>query len=161
MQTLQTEKKITFNEVCFGLSYDGRNLYTVEQTGIACVDLLDDHVRITSVQVNVDNVFYLSVNGDNLDYADKAKDTVICCQKKNGAEVWSFKNEVMEFPNGITSDQYGNTYVACAKSNNVLIIKFQRMENTIKKYLTRLTDLQVLEPSITTKLEIIYLFAIP
>lgn len=37
MQTLQTEKKITFSENCYGLTYDGKQLYTVRETTIFCV----------------------------------------------------------------------------------------------------------------------------
>ncbi|XP_071178915.1 uncharacterized protein [Mytilus edulis] len=121
MQTLQTEKTITFKENCYGLSYDGRNLYIVGATKILCTELADDRVRISSVQVNTNNVAFLSVHGDRLYYSDY-KNHIVYCSKKNGEEIWSFKNEIMKNPIGNTTDQYGNTYVTCGLSKNVLVI---------------------------------------
>ncbi|XP_071177543.1 uncharacterized protein [Mytilus edulis] len=123
MHTLQTEKKITFNETCYGVSDDSSThiLYTVGRTVIFCVDLLDDRLRISTVELNVDTVFHLSVKEDKLYYADTTSNTVNCFYI-NGEEIWSFKNELMKSPNGITTDRYGNAYVTCTKSNNLLVI---------------------------------------
>lgn len=103
------------------MSYDGRRLYVIGRTEIFSVDLSDDLVHISSVSVNVSSVVFLSVNRDKIYYTDQSSYTVYCC-KQNMEVIWSFKNEVMEFPTGITSDQYGNVYVACGKSNNVVLI---------------------------------------
>ncbi|XP_052073658.1 uncharacterized protein LOC127711596 [Mytilus californianus] len=121
VQTLQTEKRIDFKEKCYGLSYDGKNLYAAGTSTIHCVEMTDDLVRISSVPVNTNSVAFLSVHGDRLYYANYDNHTVYCSEK-NGEELWSFKNEIMKFPIGITTDQYGNTYVACTQSNNVLVI---------------------------------------
>ncbi|CAC5400527.1 unnamed protein product [Mytilus coruscus] len=121
MRTLKMEKRIPFKENCYGLSYDGRILYVVGATTIFCVELADNLMCISSVPVNTDNVAFLSVHGDRLYYADYKKHTVYCSEK-NGKEIWSFKNKIMNYPIGITSDHYGNAYVTCTKSHNVLVI---------------------------------------
>ncbi|VDI03212.1 Hypothetical predicted protein [Mytilus galloprovincialis] len=121
VQTLQTEKRIVFKENCYGLSYDSKNLYAVGTTTIQCVEMKDDPVHMSSVPVKTNTVAFLSVHGDRLYYANYNNHTVYCSEK-NGEEIWSFKNEIMKFPIGITTDQYGNSYVACTLSNNVLVI---------------------------------------
>ncbi|CAC5400526.1 unnamed protein product [Mytilus coruscus] len=117
----KSEKEITFREQCYGLSCDGKKLYAVGETVIFCVDLTDERLCISSVPLKVDYVVFLSVNGDKLYYADNKKDTVYCCNK-NGKEIWSFKQEIMKFPDGIATDKYGNAYVTCKTSHNVLVI---------------------------------------
>ncbi|XP_063448321.1 uncharacterized protein LOC134727856 [Mytilus trossulus] len=121
MQTLQTEKKITFSEKCYGLTYDGNQLYTVGETTIFCVELTDNDERISSVPVNTSDVAYISVYRDRLYYADYTKHTIYCCYK-NGEEIWSFKTVEMMFPVGITTDKYGNAYVTCSITNKVLVV---------------------------------------
>ncbi|VDI82729.1 Hypothetical predicted protein [Mytilus galloprovincialis] len=122
IQTQQIEKTIAFMENCYGLSYDGRYLYAVGKTRILCVELAGDLACISAIPVNTNDVAFLSVHRDKLYYADYEKQTVYCSDKR-GEEIWSFNNEIMmKYPIGITTDQYGNTYVTCADSNKVLVI---------------------------------------
>ncbi|XP_071178914.1 uncharacterized protein [Mytilus edulis] len=97
INTQKTEQKITFDEDCYGMSYDDRRLYIIGRTEIFSVDLSDDLVHISSVSVNVSSVVFLSVNRDKIYYIDHSNYTVYCC-KQNMEVIWSFKNEVMEFP---------------------------------------------------------------
>lgn len=131
MQTLQTEKKITFSEKCYGLTYDGTQLYTVRETTIFCVDLTDNYERVSLVPVNTSDVAYISVYGDRLYYADYSKHTVYCCYK-NGGEIWSFKTVETMFPVGITTDKYGNAYVTFSITNKVIVISADGKQH--KKY---------------------------
>ncbi|XP_063397713.1 uncharacterized protein LOC134682046 [Mytilus trossulus] len=121
VQTLQTEKRIVFKENCYGLEYDGKNLYAAGTTTIQCVEMKNEPVHLSSIPMKTNPVNFLSVHEDRLYYTNYKNHTVYC-SNKNGDEIWSFKNEIMKFPIGVTTDQHGNTYVSCTYSNNVLVI---------------------------------------
>jgi len=63
-------------------------------------------------------VLYVATNGDKLYCTNYYTDTVTCCDLQ-GTTLWEFKNErVLQYPLGISVDNYGNAYVVVVISPN-------------------------------------------
>lgn len=109
---------INTSGACWGISYDGSNLYVViDQNIIQIMDLSGRVIR--TIPTPSDNTYYITVDRDRFICID-AK-SVHCCSL-DGKLMWTFKKK--EYPDivGATTDDEGNVYVVNCFTSTVVVV---------------------------------------
>jgi DNA-binding beta-propeller fold protein YncE len=107
----------------YGMAVRGRAIYycCASDNGLKMLNLSDKYIS-DIISSNMSGVLYVATNGDKLYYTNYYTDTVTCCDLQ-GTTLWEFKDErILQYPLGISVDNYGNAYVVGYDSNNVVVI---------------------------------------
>lgn len=116
----KVEKAINIGGLCRGVSYNNGLIYVVVYgKGIQVVDM-DGNVK-TDIPVSVNGVFHMEASGERMYYTDEWTHT-LHCRDLEGNEMWSFNDDRLKEPQGITTDENGNVYVASYLFDNVTVI---------------------------------------
>lgn len=83
--------------------------------------LTDEAVKLRNIPINVDCVYFLSVNNDRILYTDWTN-TSLNSSDFNGNPIWSFENADLKASHGVTCDRFGNAFVTGCDSNNVFVV---------------------------------------
>ena len=113
---------ISMDTNIYGMAVRGRAIYyCASDNGLKMLNLSDKYIS-DIISSNMSGVLYVATNGDKLYYTNYYTDTVTCCDLQ-GTTLWEFKDErVLQYPLGISVDNYGNAYVVGYDSNNVIVI---------------------------------------
>ncbi|CAG2223035.1 unnamed protein product [Mytilus edulis] len=131
--TFKVEKKIRFNRSARGLSHENGILYVV--SGYASIQVLDLSGRqLETLKIASSSVMNLTTNRDNIFYTDYNSNKVHCCLL-SGEELWQFKSDSINNPDGIAVDNNHNVFVLGFESNKLIIIQHDGKESK-----TLLTD---------------------
>ncbi|XP_063410710.1 uncharacterized protein LOC134693739 [Mytilus trossulus] len=108
-----------------GISYQNGLMYAViDYQTIDVIDLTGKLVRSLNRPNNnmlESTIECLSADTDSLFLTYPLTNTIYCCDL-NGVDRWTFTDDNMLNPSGITTDQNGNVYVSCYKSNNIVVV---------------------------------------
>ncbi|CAC5383543.1 unnamed protein product [Mytilus coruscus] len=115
-KTLQTK------DTCYGVQYnDGDLIFTVKEKGIRKINLCDYKSKYI-YRNNISWGSYITSFGGNLCFTNRELHTVTLVDSAQNI-IWTFSDKtVLQEPYGVTSDNYGNIYVAGYQSNNVVKI---------------------------------------
>lgn len=106
---------------CAGISYSkGILVVRVEDIGYQMFDICSGKL-VREVRIDGKNMPYVSYIDERLYYTNWNTGKVICSDL-NGKLCWEFKNEILQTPNGIASDSFGNVFVSGFSSNNIIVI---------------------------------------
>lgn len=112
--------KMPTNSDTYGISYHNGLLYVViNKSKIDVMNLTGETLR--SFPCPSAGVWYLATDTERICFTDAEKGSVYCCNLY-GSVKWKFTNDKMSYPRGVTIDIYGNAYVACLVSSNVIVI---------------------------------------
>lgn len=121
---LNTDKvcrEIALSYPCTGISYCNDKLAVrVEGKGFYIIDPNSGETTHT-ITVEGLHIPYVSLSDKRVYYANWKTGKVSCCEI-NGEHLWEFKNVILQSPNGIATDSFGNVFISGYSSNNVLII---------------------------------------
>lgn len=118
--TGQVQNVIKTSGDSFWVSYENKLLYaTIDKKRIDVITLEGEVIR--SFHSPVSPIWYIAAATNSLFLTDHLHDTLYCCNLY-GSVIWKFTNEKMKRPYSVTSDGKGNAYVACALSNNVVVV---------------------------------------
>ncbi|CAG2207038.1 unnamed protein product [Mytilus edulis] len=121
INTEQVKNTIVTRGVTSGISYQNKLMYVV--IGHRTIDVMkitgeifrSIHCPFQSLHIG------LSTDTDSLFLTDPLTLTVYCCDLY-GSVRWKFSNVKMPMPTGVTTDDNGNVYIVCNKSNNVVVV---------------------------------------
>ncbi|CAG2225164.1 unnamed protein product [Mytilus edulis] len=121
INTEQVKNTIVTRGVTSGISYQNKLMYVV--IGHRTIDVMkitgeifrSIHCPFQSLHIG------LSTDTDSLFLTDPFNSTVYCCDLY-GSVRWKFSNVKMPMPTGVTTDDNGNVYIVCNKSNNVVVV---------------------------------------
>lgn len=120
INTGQVQNVIKTSGDSFWVSYENKLLYaTIDKNRIDVITLEGELIR--SFHSPVSPIWYIAAATNSLFLTDHLHDTLYCCNLY-GSVIWKFTNEKMKRPYSVTSDGKGNAYVACALSNNVVVV---------------------------------------
>ncbi|CAC5387381.1 unnamed protein product [Mytilus coruscus] len=133
MKNNTVEKKVKFENDCFGISYQDSKLFII--TGVIVIIDIEGKVLKTFY---FDCGIYLETTKDRIYFTTKRGHTVNCVSMA-GEEIWVHKEELIVKPNGITVDDHQNVFVVDPKSKSLTVIQPDgRYSKTI---LTKTSDL--------------------
>ncbi|CAC5420765.1 unnamed protein product [Mytilus coruscus] len=113
--------ELSFCAPCTGISYCKDKLAVrVEGEGFF---IIDPNSGKTTQKILVDgnHIPCVSLYDNRVYYANWKTGKVSCCEI-GGRQLWEFKNVILQSPNGIATDSFGNVFISGYSSNNVLII---------------------------------------
>lgn len=106
---------------CTGVSYSEQKIAVrIEGFGFHIIDSISLETT-HRIAVEGKSISYVSICGERLYYANWDSGKVTCCDI-NGKQLWELKNIMLQSPNGITTDSFGNVFITGYSSNNILII---------------------------------------
>lgn len=124
----------TNGKKCLWVSYQNRLLYAIIDKNIIDVMNLKGEV-LESFDSPLSSSWYITTAGDRLFLTDPSQEILHCCDL-HGLVLWNFTNQNMQRPYSVTADQNGNAYVACALSDNIVVVssdgKFHKTIDTLK-----------------------------
>ncbi|XP_076085677.1 uncharacterized protein LOC143056485 isoform X3 [Mytilus galloprovincialis] len=128
IKTGKVKNIIKTSGIIGGISYQNGLMYVViNYQTVDVIDLTGKIIRSLSLSLyRPDNMLEstvgcLSTDTDSLFLTYPLNNTLCCCDL-NGSDRWTFTDDKMIQPSGITTDQNGNVYVSCYKSNNVIVV---------------------------------------
>lgn len=123
-------QKISTEYLCHGITYsNGLLFYCVMGKGIYRFTIKDSNVK-RIVECYLSEWPYVSSFRDKLYYAQRDKNTVICCNI-DGKFNWTFKNEsILVYPGGLSVDNDGYIYIVSYQHNSVIL----RMVNSLEHF---------------------------
>ncbi|XP_071147549.1 uncharacterized protein [Mytilus edulis] len=128
IKTGKVKNIIKTSGIIGGISYQNGLMYVViNYQTVDVIDLTGKIIRSLSLSLyRPDNMLEstvgcLSTDTDSLFLTYPLNNTLYCCDF-NGSDRWTFTDDKMIQPSGITTDQNGNVYVSCYKSNNVIVV---------------------------------------
>ncbi|CAC5404476.1 TRIM2_3 [Mytilus coruscus] len=125
--TFKVEKKIRFKRSARGLSQENGRLYVV--SGYASIQVLDLSGRqLETLKIASYSVMNLTTNTDYIFYTDYNSNKVHCCLM-SGEELWQFKSESINYPDGIAIDSNHNVLVLGFESNKLIIFQHDGKES--------------------------------
>ncbi|VDI36386.1 Hypothetical predicted protein [Mytilus galloprovincialis] len=116
----QIDRRFEFPTVlCSGVSSDGQVLVISNplDENIIVMNLLDESKQILKGIY----VHRLSLVKGNI-YCTSFFDNTISCYQLCGELLWKFKHQDIDQPRGIALDKHGFIYVACRKSNKIVVV---------------------------------------
>lgn len=109
-------KMIDFGKGPWGISYYDGLIY--ESSGVKSLHVLDiDGNKIRAFPLPTSFVRYITIQNERIFCTDD--ETFYCCDLFGNIK-WTFKNDKMKLPRGITTDENGKIYVASYQSGNVI-----------------------------------------
>ncbi|CAC5394676.1 unnamed protein product [Mytilus coruscus] len=122
------QKKISFDDSCWGISQENGRLYLI--SGKLTIQVLDLSGRqLETLKKASDDVINITTSRDNIFYTDCDSNKINCCHM-NGEELWQFESKTISRPYGISVDSSHKVYVVGYFSNNLTIIQHDGKENT-------------------------------
>lgn len=109
-------KMIDFGKGPWGISYYDGLIYV--SSGVKSLHVLDiDGNKIRAFPLPTSFVRYITIQNERIFCTDD--ETFYCCDLFGNIK-WTFKNDKMKLPRGITTDENGKIYVASYQSGNVI-----------------------------------------
>ena len=126
----KVEKTIEVKRDCLGISCYENRLY-VGLRGmkgvIVVIDLIDN--ATDTIKIDGESAYYLAISNDKIYYSDPFANAIYCCSLI-GENIWTFINESIRKPIGLSLDSQENVFVVGLDSNNLSIIKHDGTETT-------------------------------
>lgn len=104
---------------CYGVSYDGNNLYAVIGRDKIHVIDLTDKVIIRTIHLPSKSTIDITVHRDRLVWIYM---TSVHCRSLDGRLMWKFKNHKYENLCRVTTDNEGNVYVTDCFTSTVVVL---------------------------------------
>lgn len=133
----KTNDKIVTSGDPFGISYQNELLYVVIRLQKIDVMGLTGNI-IRSFPCPSSSVWYITTDSERLFLADYSQDTLYCCDMY-GSVTWTFTDDKLKYPCGVTVDLTGNVYVASNSSDKVVVVSHDGEHST--ELLTREDEL--------------------
>jgi DNA-binding beta-propeller fold protein YncE/predicted DNA-binding protein (UPF0278 family) len=124
IDTKKTERCINSSQRCSGITYHhGVLLWCEHQRGIQMMKLSDDRITTLVKQSNLQYDSYLTICRDKI-YQTNSNTNTVTCYTIKGDKLWEFKDEsLLNYPRGVTVDNYDNVYVTSYRSNSVVVLE--------------------------------------
>ncbi|CAC5423740.1 unnamed protein product [Mytilus coruscus] len=113
------QMNIPTEDICFSIFYTGKQLGASVENGIT--QFFDLSGNTLSTLSDNEKSCYCSVFEDQLYYTAHEKDTVYSTDL-NGTVHWKYDYRKFSYPCGLTNDTFGNIFVACRDSMQVMIV---------------------------------------
>ena len=85
--------------------------------------LSDDRITTLVKQSNLQYDSYLTICRDKI-YQTNSNTNTVTCYTIKGDKLWEFKDEsLLNYPRGVTVDNYDNVYVTSYRSNSVVVLE--------------------------------------
>ncbi|XP_063418442.1 uncharacterized protein LOC134701242 [Mytilus trossulus] len=136
-ENFNVENNFRLPKNCWGVSHANGKLYVVYGDSIQVLDVSGRQMKTRETASK--RISRINVAREKIIYSDWEKKKVYCCQM-NGKELWQFENKSMNFPKGLTVDNYQNVFVVGGLFENLTII--QNDESASKTLLTNLDGLR-------------------
>ncbi|XP_052061991.1 uncharacterized protein LOC127702036 [Mytilus californianus] len=116
--------KVTFDWSCWGISYQNENIYIlITNEGIVEMDMSAKRLRTIGGQYSDEcGIFYISVMKDRICYSSWLTNVLYCCSM-TGDDIWTFTDQSLVAPCGISVDDDQNVFVVGKDSNNLTMIQ--------------------------------------
>ncbi|XP_071139196.1 uncharacterized protein [Mytilus edulis] len=115
------QKTLKLGFFCFSLVYNNGKFYVA--TGREEIVVIDPSgKRIGEMKCKGIEVKNLTTSGTRIYYTNSSKHTIHCCSM-DGTEIWTFIDESIRFPTGLSLDKDQNVFVVGRASNNLVLIQ--------------------------------------
>ncbi|XP_071172199.1 E3 ubiquitin-protein ligase TRIM45-like [Mytilus edulis] len=136
--------KVNFECSCRGISYQNEIIYIlVVIEGIVVMDMSGKRLRKIGGKYAGGGIFYITTTHDRIYCTNIAKKLVYCCSMM-GEDIWTFSDQSLVRPMGISVDGDQNVFVVGSYSNNLMMI--QHDGKVSKTLLTKSDGLNVPAP---------------
>ncbi|XP_052083316.1 uncharacterized protein LOC127720644 [Mytilus californianus] len=120
IKTGQVKNRFEISGDTTGMSYqDGLLFVVIEKKKVDVINLAGELIR--SFPCPSEYVWCIATVKDRLFLTNPSKNELYCCDLY-GQFIWTFTNDQMQLPRGITTDGNGNVYVTCQLSSNVIVV---------------------------------------
>lgn len=127
----ESHGQINVAKRCFGISYYNDNLHIVTDAGIKVVDV---HGEIkNTIQIDVAGIHHILVTFNQI-FLTNHDTSIIRCYNMTGEELWSFKDEIMKGPLGLSL--YEDNCICVVGSGSYNAITISRGGGKIETLLT-------------------------
>ncbi|CAG2190265.1 unnamed protein product [Mytilus edulis] len=115
--------KVTFEYGCFGISYQNGNIYIlVTNEGIVEMDVSGKRLRTIGGKYAEYGIYHLTTTNDRIYCTNFIKNSVYCCSMM-GEDIWTFTDQSLVNPRGISADVDQNVFIVDTSSNNLMMIQ--------------------------------------
>ncbi|VDI33204.1 Hypothetical predicted protein [Mytilus galloprovincialis] len=115
--------KVSFESGCYGISYQNGNIYiSVVHEGIVEMDVSGKRLRTIGGKYAKGGMYHLTTTHDRIYCTNIDQNLVYCCSMM-GEDIWTFTNQSLNDPRGISADGDQNVFVVGLSSNNLMMIQ--------------------------------------
>ena len=86
------------------------------------LDYFGNRIKSTTIKSRLEN---FHIGTDSIYYTDTKKH-ILFCVSLTGTLMWTYQNEYMRGPQSVTTDKYGNIFVACSDTHCIVVISPDR-----------------------------------
>ncbi|XP_063405895.1 uncharacterized protein LOC134689856 [Mytilus trossulus] len=115
----KVDRNLKIHKKCYGVSSDGQVLVISipDDKYIIVMNLLDESKQILEgIHVHRLSLFKGNIYGTNFN------NSTVSCYKLSGEMLWTFNHQDIDTPCGTALDKNGLMYVACLKSDNIVVV---------------------------------------
>ncbi|XP_071172326.1 transcription intermediary factor 1-alpha-like [Mytilus edulis] len=113
--------KVTFHRNCWGISYQNRRIYIlVVKEGIVEMDMSGERLRTIGGKFARCGIFHITTTNERI-YCTNFIDNLVHCCSMTGEDIWTFTDQSLVNPRGISADSDKNVFVV--NSNNLMVIQ--------------------------------------
>lgn len=117
----KTIKTIPTTGTCWGISYyDNKLAVKISNEGIHLYNINGTLLKKLETE-ETQGLFYNVTMMENIYCSRRKENTVFCCNQQ-GNVLWTFQDNLLQDPEGITTDSYGNVFVVGGQSKNIFVI---------------------------------------
>ncbi|XP_071172323.1 E3 ubiquitin-protein ligase TRIM45-like [Mytilus edulis] len=115
--------EVTFRWKCLGISYQNGNIYIIViNEGIVEMDMSGKILRTIGGKYARCGIYHITTTHDRI-YCTNIDQTVVYCCSMTGEDIWTFTDQSLVNPMGISADGDQNVFVVGLISNNLMMIQ--------------------------------------
>lgn len=123
--------KIPLNGNCWGVTYEGGNLYViVDRQGIIVLTTTGEKTQTIPVSDEFDQATHIAVHGENIVFTTFVPTNLVCTDLE-GTVRWQFNKSIINQPRAVTVDSKGNIFVAGFGSHTISLVKENGSNGTV------------------------------